>query len=128
MSHVRMVFKGAMRHAEVMSFYKENRQDLFVQTSSSEGIPVSIMEALSFEIPVIATDVGGVSEIVEKSFGILLPENPTVADVKNAILSMMAKDAAEIEEMRRNARRSYEEKWDSDKNYNSFAAILLGIG
>ena len=41
--------------------------DLFINTSSSEGVPVSIMEALSVGIPIIATDVGGTKEIVTKT-------------------------------------------------------------
>lgn len=40
--------------------------------SDSEGIPVSIMEAMSFGIPVIARNVGGMSEIVNEENGLLL--------------------------------------------------------
>ena len=43
--------------------------DLFLTVSANEGIPVSIMEAQSFGIPVIATDVGGISEIVNNVNG-----------------------------------------------------------
>ena len=39
----------------------------------SEGIPVSIMEAQSFGTPVIATDTGGVKELVAPGTGFLLP-------------------------------------------------------
>ena len=50
-----------------------NDFDLFVNMSLSEGIPVSIMEAISFGIPIIATNVGGNAEIVNDETGVLIP-------------------------------------------------------
>lgn len=55
---------GAIPNSELMDFYKNTQVDLFINVSDSEGIPVSMMEALSFGIPVIATNVGGTSEII----------------------------------------------------------------
>ena len=46
--------------------------DIFINVSSSEGLPVAIMEAISFDIPIIATNVGGTSEIVTPETGILI--------------------------------------------------------
>lgn len=58
--------------------------------SLSEGIPVSIMEAISFGIPIIATNVGGNAEIVNDETGVLIPVNidqaafnETVSDIMN---------------------------------------------
>jgi len=49
----------------------------FVLSSLNEGLPVSIIEAQASGIPVVATDVGGVSELVSKETGILVPpKNP----------------------------------------------------
>ena len=74
-------FKGEWSPSELFSFYKNESIDVFINCSSSEGIPVSIMEAISFGIPVIATEVGGTSEIVNEITGKLIPLNfdPTVA-------------------------------------------------
>lgn len=62
--NIRFNFMGNMKNVDIMKLYKEKPFDLFVNVSSSEGLPVSIMEAISFGIPIIATDVGGTSEIV----------------------------------------------------------------
>ena len=55
---------GVVNNQQIIEFYKTNSVDLFLNVSSREGIPVSIMEALSFGIPVFATNVGGTSERV----------------------------------------------------------------
>ena len=48
--------------------------DLFVQPSRSESLGVAIMEAMSVGLPVVATNVGGIPEIIEdKVSGILVP-------------------------------------------------------
>lgn len=56
----------------IFEYYLENNFDIFVNTSKSEGIPISIMEAFAIGIPVIATDVGGTSEILDSRCGTLL--------------------------------------------------------
>lgn len=62
--NIKVVFRGNMKNEDIMELYSTHPFDLFVNVSSSEGLPVSIMEALSFGMPCIATDVGGTSEIV----------------------------------------------------------------
>lgn len=48
--------------------------DMFLLTSISEGIPVTLIEAMAALLPVVSTDVGGVSEVVEDGkTGILAP-------------------------------------------------------
>jgi len=40
--------------------------DAYLQTSVSEGLPVSVIEAMSYEKPVVATDVGGTAELIDE--------------------------------------------------------------
>lgn len=58
-------FTGALSQAEIMREYQTRPANVFVQVSEYEGVPLAIMEAMSAGMPVIATDVGGVSEIVK---------------------------------------------------------------
>lgn len=72
-SRIHVHFMGRLPNEDVQRFYSTHKIDVFVNVSETEGIPVSIMEAQSYGIPVIATDVGGTSELVinEKN-GVLL--------------------------------------------------------
>ena len=53
--NIKVDLMGNLPHEKVMSFYKDYAVNLFVNVSKSEGLPVSIMEAVSFGIPVRAT-------------------------------------------------------------------------
>lgn len=61
--------RGQTPNAEIAAFYASTRVDVFVNVSTSEGIPVSIMEAIAHDIPVVATAVGGTPEIVGNALG-----------------------------------------------------------
>lgn len=76
---------GRVSNTDIISFYKEQEIDVFINLSSSEGVPVSVMEALSFGVPVIATNVGGTSEVMSEDNGILLDASPSDEDIINAL-------------------------------------------
>lgn len=127
---LRYRFLGRMSNAEVFRFYESNFVDCFVNLSESEGLPVSMMEAMSFGIPVVATDVGGVGEIVSPSSGILLGSQPLPVDVAEgiALVTLHSRD----EHYRRGARSLWEDRFDADRNYREFCAhlqdLFVGVG
>jgi len=64
------VFHGEVR--PVIPFLRG--LEVYLLTSESEGLPLSVLEAMSVGLPVVATDVGGVSEAVEHGVtGYLVP-------------------------------------------------------
>ena len=66
--------------------------DLVVLTSANEGLPVSLIEAMAAAKPVVATNVGGVSDLVQDGeTGYLVPSNDTNAFTK--ALSSLLSDA-----------------------------------
>ena len=68
-----------------MGWIGKQEFDLFMNVSSSEWLPVSIMEAFSFVIPALVTAVGGNPEIVQEGAGILLDENPSINSITQNI-------------------------------------------
>ena len=109
-------------------FYTSNPVDIFINTSADEGIPVSIMEALSFGIPIIATRVGGVNEIVDdKINGFLLPSDPEPAMIAEKITEFYFLPDYKKEEMQRYAREKWEKNFNAEKNYQEFIAFVLSL-
>lgn len=113
-------FMGQVSNKEVVSYYENNHVDLFVNVSESEGIPVSIMEAISFGIPVVATDVGGTSEIVVDGYnGLLMNKNFNVEELTTIFLDAIT-GRINISSFREGARKVWEERYSCEKNYNEF--------
>ena len=120
--HVEVTLQGALSNLEVISFYQEKDVDVFVNVSSSEGLPVSIMEAMSFGIPVVATNVGGVSEIVEdKANGYLLESEYEDSDLVERIVELYRmKQEGEITNFRKAARATWERQFSAERQYHKF--------
>ena len=106
-----------------MDFYASAPIDCFIQLSSTEGLPVSIMEALSFGIPVIATDVGGVSELISRN-GILLKNKMSADDVADAIICIYNMDSKDIEMTRQASYDMWKAKFNANDNIHVFKEIL----
>jgi len=116
-------FLGYLTNKEVLQFYKNNPTDVFINTSSSEGIPVSIMEAHCFGIPVIATDVGGIKEIVNLGNGFLLSKNPTDKEIAKAIFDVINKKY-EWKKKRIESFENWGKKFNAELNYKNFTNNL----
>lgn len=117
---------GRVSNNDILAAYAKGRHDVFINVSSSEGLPVSVMEACSFGIPVIATDVGGTNEIVFDSVnGILLPANCNGLEVAEAIEVFARMTDEEYWKMSRAARQIWCDRFNSAKNYERFVAEAL---
>lgn len=49
-----------------------NWANVFILPSFNEGLPISILEAMSYRLPIISTPVGGIPEVVDETNGILI--------------------------------------------------------
>ena len=120
-------WKGRMANTEVLDFYKNNDVSCLINVSTSEGVPVSIMEAMSFGVPVIATEVGGNGEIVDQNNGILLSSNPSIDEVKESILKLVGLDQEAMDSKRAEAYKTWQQEYSADKNYIEFTESLASI-
>lgn len=120
-----VTLKGFMRNDDVHCFYEQNYVDCFINLSTSEGVPVSIMEAMSYGIPVVATRVGGVPEIVESGAGLLVEVDAALTDVSQAVLNLLRQSQDGVS--RAAARRVWMQKYNAAKNYREFANTLASL-
>jgi colanic acid/amylovoran biosynthesis glycosyltransferase len=115
-------FAGEVKNSELMEFYKKNPVDIFINTSSSEGLPVSIMEACSFGIPAIATNVGGTGEIVrDGETGFLLNSDISPDELAKKIKSAVLLSAEKKLQLRKNCRSLWLKEFYADNNFAKFA-------
>jgi colanic acid/amylovoran biosynthesis glycosyltransferase len=86
-SHVRFV--GVVAQDSVREYYQG--ADAFCLASFAEGVPVVLMEAMAMQLPVVATDVMGVRELVEDGVNGLLVR-PGRPDLLAAAMARLAAD------------------------------------
>lgn len=125
-SNISIHLEGAVSNETVLRSYERKAYHVFVNTSESEGIPVSIMEAMSFGIPVIAPDVGGISEIVRhKKNGYLLKPNFRDEEVAEYIRAIADMSDEEYGKMRKWTRHFWKKYYSAEKNYPEFVNDIL---
>ena len=121
-------FKGLMTSEQIMRFYCENHIDCFISTTEAEGgCPVSISEAISFGIPVIATAVGGIPEIVKEDFGTLLNPSGDITEISDAITGFCNLREERRTAMRHSARKFWEANFNAETNHARFSKELLAL-
>lgn len=109
---------------DVLQFFKSNHFNLFVLLSSIEGLPVSLIEAISFGIPVLATDVGGVSEVINFDNGILIEKDFDPEAVAAKIIAFSKSEMNTIES-RKKVRADWEKRFSANSNYENFYQKLI---
>lgn len=82
-SRVRIM--GFLSHEKLLALYRERRVDLVALPSMNlgdglnEGIPVSLMEAMSYGLPVVSTSTGGIPELLRDGAGVLVSDKDPMA-------------------------------------------------
>lgn len=83
---VKVELKGALPKDKAMA--ELGFADIFVFISAWEGFPYTILEAMACSLPVIASDVGGIGEVVNEANGILVKNE--IGQIQEAILKLVS--------------------------------------
>lgn len=119
---------GFISNSELMRWYDANEVDLFINVSTSEGIPVSIMEVISRGIPCIVTDVGGNKEIIiHGENGFVLHKEFTTNQLSKQIQVMKEYDDIQYEKFKDSSLEHWRSRFNSVTNYSKFTEELFQL-
>ena len=134
-------------HDEVIKFINPKRPiveylnglDIFLMTSIAEGVPTSVLEAMSCELPVISTSVGAMNEIVFDGYNGFLCKSSDTKKL-SGLIEILLHDPQLRTEMGKNGRKLIEERFslsvcaqnhirafsaDASRNYHYEEPVLL---
>ena len=97
--------------------------DLFLFPSVQEGLPCSIQEAMSMEVPVVCYAVRGCADMVDSASGCVVEYVPSVLGLSNALDAIRRRTPAERREMGRAGRAKMIELYDRPKCVAAWQAI-----
>jgi glycosyltransferase involved in cell wall biosynthesis len=119
-------FAGYSTQNDLFAFYADRPVDVFANVSESEGTAVSIMEAIACGIPILATAVGGNTEIVTRDNGVLVGPEADPREIGSKLLSFVD-EPQEARRYREGSRRVWHEYYDAETNFGNFAKRLATI-
>lgn len=116
-------FEGAVPNAEILKRYETGEFDIFVSLSQSEGMPVSVIEAMSCCIPPLCTAAGGTGDAVDDKVGFLLPLKPSYEDFAKGLRHILT-DYSTLSRMARDRQR---ESFSAERNFTDFYRFLSSL-
>ena len=125
-------FLGVLSHRELLSLYRESTVSVVVVPSIDmgngyhEGIPVALIEAMSYGVPVVATRTGGTEELVLPETGLLVP--PEDPGALAGALQTLLQDGPLREEMGNRGRMRVIEAHDIVRVASQLASAFAGAG
>ena len=100
--------------------------DLFVLPSLSEGLPMALLEAMAYQKPVLASDVGGIPEVITNtSEGIMIVHSN--ADAISSAVCRLLQDRAQLKWLGGNSRKRVESAFSSSRMAMEYADIYAGL-
>ncbi|MGI8622249.1 MAG: glycosyltransferase family 4 protein [Solirubrobacteraceae bacterium] len=121
--HVRLA--GAVGQDEIRSEYA--RADAFCLPSFAEGLPVVLMEAMAMELPVVATRIMGIPELVEEGVSGMLVTAGRVDELADA-LHQLAQDPERGHSLGRAGREKVLGAHDLKRTSAELRDVLAGMG
>ncbi len=116
------VLAGFVSDEDLPSYY--NAADFFVLPSKSgEGLPLVALEAMACGLPLVATNVGGIAEIMTEGFGRIVPANDPEAMAEASLEYACIK----LSNLREKLRNIIAEKYSWDVNVSKLARIYQEV-
>lgn len=124
--NIKCFLPGRLKNVDIIKFYKTEPVDLFIHLSSTEGgVPLALQEAASFGIPMIGTNIGGISEIIiNEKTGLLVSKNFNSLEIVNFINNFSNSNFAKHEN-RIKIKEFWKSNFNAVDNYRLLAQQIL---
>ena len=99
--------------------------DVCVLNSTREGLPLSLLEAMAYGVPVVATDVGGVGELLAGEAGVLVPSREPAHLA--AALASLAADPARAKRLGGNGEARVRASYNVDRMVDRYVALYRDL-
>ena len=125
-------FLGQLPHNEILDKYQRRQVAIVVLPSIDlgnnwyEGIPISLVEAMAYGIPVVATSTGGIPELLAEGAGIMAPPQDPVA-LADAI-QQLVRDPDLRQKLGEAGRRRVREAWSVEPLVSDLLARIAEPG
>lgn len=100
------------------------QSDAFILSTHYEGLPISIIEAMSYGLPIVATRVGGIPEMVTADNGFLFENTP--ASVHNS-LNLLLVSLSKPNSLGSNSKKIFLEKFELNKELETINRSYIQI-
>ncbi len=107
---------------EVIQLQKSFEPHVFINLSTTEGLPITIMEALSLGVPILANDVGSCAEFIKPDTGILVAPDEEPNQIAKKMAKFMRLNANAFD--RTKIRLFWNDHFSAQSNYQKFAIEL----
>lgn len=119
-------FTGQLVEKDLNKIYKNS--DIYIQASGYEGLPHTLLEAISYNLSIISTPIGGTNEILEDNtngWTIDLVEGkfPSETDIANKI-NYILENKKEDFEKKELARNLLMNRFNKEENFNLYVEII----
>ncbi len=122
-SNLSVDFRGALPNNAVHAIYHEQPIDWTLLLSDSEGCPIAVSESLSYGVPVIASRVGGLPEIVTPEVGVLVMPGTSPADIVGTVAPLL-ENPERYDSMKQAAFTRWMQNYSAPELRSSFAAEI----
>jgi len=126
-----VIFLGQLTHNDLLAYYADASIHLMVLPSvdlgngEHEGVPVSLMEAMSYGVPVISTETGSINELLLKEYELTVPDKN--ANALTEKIKLIYNNPGEYIKTAKLCRKIIEVDWDVSTSTKKIFSMISNI-
>ncbi|MGN6687271.1 MAG: glycosyltransferase family 4 protein [Actinomycetales bacterium] len=98
---------------------------VMLSTSTREGVPFAVLDAMALGVPVVARDAGGLGDLLDEKVGLILPKESSVATLAAGVARVMQSEECRLA-LGRAARARVLSAWSDEQMVECMENILSG--